>query len=225
VLYSFKDLCGDNNLEEPTYVSISDVGPPHARIFTIRCKVSNFTEDGIATTKKQAKHEAAKKMIDKIQELVNGLNPVKQEKCVGTETANTENADDELEKLYLKRRKINLGIKISDYHVKWKNSMTNDKREKILKDLNSIFPEDSQSGENITNELITDMFSKLQNLLSDINITIKMKNSSLNKSRFIKIVELDTCPVITHIGVGETEVYASWQALSQMISSIKLLLS
>jgi len=165
-------------------------------------------------------------MIDKIQELVNGLNPIKQEKFVDTETeASIKKTNDDVEKLCFKRKKINLGIKISEYHVKWKNSITNDKREKILKDLNCIFSEDSQSNENVTNESITDMLTKLQNLLSDINVTIKMKNVFLNKNHFIKTVELDTCPVITHIGKGETELYASWRALSQMINSIKLLLS
>ncbi|XP_011705832.1 PREDICTED: RISC-loading complex subunit TARBP2-like [Wasmannia auropunctata] len=39
-----QELCAENNLKEPEYTPIRDVGPPHARIFTIRCKVSNFED-------------------------------------------------------------------------------------------------------------------------------------------------------------------------------------
>ncbi|KAG7203463.1 hypothetical protein KM043_013525 [Ampulex compressa] len=72
---ALKDVCCENNLQEPEYIPISDVGPPHARVFTIQCVVATFKEEGIATTKKQAKHDAAKKMLDRINDLVVDLKP------------------------------------------------------------------------------------------------------------------------------------------------------
>lgn len=55
------------------------MGPPHARVFTIRCKVCSFEEDGRATTKRQAKYEAAKKMVFKIRALMTNSNDYDKE--------------------------------------------------------------------------------------------------------------------------------------------------
>ncbi|EZA60759.1 hypothetical protein DMN91_001820 [Ooceraea biroi] len=223
-----QDLCADNNLEEPIYIPISDVGPPHARIFTIRCKVSSFTEDGVSTTKKQAKHEAARKMIDKIQELVDGLNDTSanENELLSVETDHTE-ANENAKRYYqsIKPKKINLGIKLSEYHVKWKDSLEIDKRNEILKELDCIIENSNKSERHVTNELITEILFMLETLLTDLNITINMRNLNANNHYFMKAIQLDTCPVITHIGAGATEQLASWQAILLMINSIKLLLS
>lgn len=70
-------MCSENELNDPVYDVISDIGPPHARVFTLQCTVSGFKEEGIATTKKQAKHDAARKMYERIREVLSDIDASK----------------------------------------------------------------------------------------------------------------------------------------------------
>lgn len=58
-----QNLCLHHHLVYPEYILIGNIGPSHIGTFTIRCKVLNFEEDGQGYTKKQAKHDAAKKKL------------------------------------------------------------------------------------------------------------------------------------------------------------------
>ncbi|XP_071575960.1 RISC-loading complex subunit TARBP2 [Temnothorax nylanderi] len=229
-----QELCADNQLQEPEYILIRDIGPPHARIFTIRCKVSSFEEDGIATTKKQAKHDAAKRMVDRIKCVVNNSNDFHKEKSeedssnssittIDTELMN-KNAEERYRALAKTARKINLGIKLAEYHIKWRDSLEEDKRNKILEQLESIFPNEFFGNEFITNESITEKISELASVLSEVDVTINTKDIISESHYFMKAIELNTCPLLMQIGMGRNEVEASWKALSQVIKSLKLLL-
>ncbi|KAG5343505.1 PRKRA kinase, partial [Acromyrmex charruanus] len=229
-----QELCAENNLHEPEYFLIQDVGPPHAKIFTIRCKVSNFEEDGIATTKKQAKHDAAKRMVDKIKGLMNNLydfcKPKNKEDSsnssvttIDTDTMN-KNAEERYRTL-IKSRKINLGLKLADYHIYWRDSLETDKRDKILEQLECIFPNEMiDIDDYITEDSIMEKISLLETILSEIDITINMNDITSDKY-CIKSIQLNTCPLLTQFGMGRNKLEASWEALSRIIKSIKLLLS
>lgn len=52
-------FCCDNQLQDPKYELVLDVGPPHFKQFTIRCTVSSFSFEATARTKKQAKHRCS----------------------------------------------------------------------------------------------------------------------------------------------------------------------
>lgn len=235
--FCFKELCADNNLQDPEYILIRDIGPPHARVFTIRCKISNFEEDGIATTKKQAKHDAAKRMVDRIKDLVNSSSSYTETNEEDTlnrsiTTIDTDLMNKNVEECYraLNRptRKINLGIKLAEYHVHWRDSLEVDKRDKVLEQLKDIFPNEFLNNEFITNEILTEKISELETVLSEVEVKISMKNmtsDSCESPYFIKALELNTCPILTEIGIAKNDVEASWKALYQMIESIKLLLS
>lgn len=62
---SLCELCEENNIPQPEFVEISDVGPPHFRQFTYDCVVNSVRTRATATTKKQAKQLAAKEMLEK----------------------------------------------------------------------------------------------------------------------------------------------------------------
>lgn len=224
----FKDLCAENNLQEPQYLLIRDLGPPHARIFTIRCIVSNFTEDGTSTTKKLAKHDAAKKMVERIKGLIiqNGLNEDEDETCTvsSTETDSVNNAKEYYRALTKTTRKINLGIRLSEYHVKWGDSLESAQRNKILEQLSNIIVEEDFS-DDITIEVIKETLSKLETILSEVNVIINMKDLAADNNYFMKTIELNTCPILTQIGIGKSSTEATWKALCLMINSVKLILS
>lgn len=227
-----QDLCAENNLLEPEYFLTKDSGPPHARIFTIQCKVSSFVEEGVASTKKQAKHEAARRMVERIKGLVNEVNNIEdKEECLNSSTATDQieimnrNAEECYHTLTKSTRKINLGIKLSEYHTKWRDSLEVDKRNKILEELHSIHFNKIYNDADQFNELITETLSRLETILSEINIIVKTTDIIADENNFIKTIELNTCPILSQIGMGETKLEAFWNALSQMIECLKLFLS
>lgn len=194
--------------------------------------MSNFTEDGVGTTKKQAKHVAAKKMVDKINNLIMDKlkNLTVDSNFQGSESDEDIKLSNEIVKSkyctlrkFTAPRKINLGVKLAEYHTIMKDNLDVVLRCKILEELCNLIPSDVKL---ITDEVIIEKFSKLENLLSEVNIAIIMQDVQfLDSDDYSKILQLDTCPPITQIGIGKTEPEAAFKALSYMISTLKLLLS
>ncbi|XP_014471218.1 PREDICTED: RISC-loading complex subunit TARBP2-like isoform X2 [Dinoponera quadriceps] len=226
---ALQDLCAENNLQEPEYFPVSDLGPPHARVFTIRCVVSNFTETGVGKTKKQAKHDAAKKMADRINNIImDKLKDISME----SSSQNNDRPDKKLNEIaeskycvvrkLISSRKINLGVKLTEYHTIMRDNLDADLRCKILEELHNLIPDHLTL---ITDELITKKLSELQNLLSEANISFILQDLQLTDSNESSMmIQLDTCPPITQIGIGKTEAEAIFKALSHIISTLKLLL-
>lgn len=215
---------------EPEYVLTKDTGPPHARIFTIQCKVSNFVEEGVQSTKKQAKHEAARKMVERIKGLVNQMNSTEDKESLNSSvTDETEimnrNAKEHYHALTKTTRKINLGIRLAEYHIKWRDSLEVDKRNKILEELNYMNFKENCNDTDELNKLITETLSRLETILLEVNVTVNTRDILADNNYFMKTIELNTCPLFTQIGMGKTKQEASWNALSQIIDCLKLLLS
>ncbi|XP_011868292.1 PREDICTED: probable RISC-loading complex subunit BRAFLDRAFT_242885 [Vollenhovia emeryi] len=231
-----QELCMINNLHDPEYILIRDIGPPHARVFTIRCKISNFEEDGTATTKKQAKHDAAKRMVDRIKGLVDNSEFYKQKSneeefsTLSIATLDTEllnrNAEERYCALTKAARKINLGIKLSEYHIKWKDSSEAERIDKILEHLEHMFPtEFFKLNEFVTEEFIQEKIDQLSYMMREIDVTIIVTDLPTHDDLyFMKSIQITTCPVLTQIGRGKSKVEAFWSALTQTIEALKLLL-
>lgn len=174
-------------------------------------------------------------MIDRIKGLVNNSNDlyVKSEEDslnlsnITIDMEMNKNAEERYRALTKLSRKINLGIKLADYHIKWRDSLETDKRNKILEQLEYIFPNEffDNLDEHITDESLTEKISEFGNVLSEIDITINMRDIVGDNHYFMKSVELNTCPLFTQIGMGKDELEASWKALFQMKKSLILLLS
>ncbi|XP_054282257.1 uncharacterized protein LOC128999664 isoform X1 [Macrosteles quadrilineatus] len=64
------EICVLNKIPIANYTLASEEGPPHARIFAMKCTLGKFSEVAVARTKKQAKHLVAQKMIDKMEKLL-----------------------------------------------------------------------------------------------------------------------------------------------------------
>ncbi|KAL0131289.1 hypothetical protein PUN28_002684 [Cardiocondyla obscurior] len=228
-----QELCLEHNLKEPKYVLIKDVGPPHARVFTIRCKMSNFEEDGIATTKKQAKHYAAKKMMDRMKDLVINSNDFRKERnedhssdlsdTSALDKERGEKAEERYRELY-KAKKIYFGIKLSEYHIHWKNMLETDKCNELLQQLAYTFPSDFFDNKYITYEEIETKVSELETVLSEFDVTIDIKDIATDDHFIMKTISLTTCPVMVQFGRGRTNEEATWKALCNTITSLKLFL-
>uniref|UniRef100_A0A1B6MEM6 DRBM domain-containing protein n=1 Tax=Graphocephala atropunctata TaxID=36148 RepID=A0A1B6MEM6_9HEMI len=91
-----EEICCVNKIPYPVYDLVGEEGPPHARIFTIKCQISTISETVTARTKKQAKHLVAKQMIGRVAEIIGerflseGLpvNPEEEEEAISPEEQN-----------------------------------------------------------------------------------------------------------------------------------------
>ncbi|XP_035720461.1 RISC-loading complex subunit TARBP2-like [Vespa mandarinia] len=221
---ALQTLCAENNLQEPEYIPINDEGPPHARIFTYQCVLSTFKEEGIATTKKQAKHEAAKKMLNRIKELVSVNYPEfldndEQSQLKINDMISNSIAEARYPQLNrFSSKKVNLGLKISDYHIKLKNSFMTIRQE-LLTNLQSIRHDTSDYN------MVNTILYRLQEILTPlaIQVTITLLNS-INPDIFVVSIETDTSPSIVQCSSGTTKKEAEYKAVLNLIDSIILLL-
>lgn len=210
-------------------MQINDVGPPHAKIFTIQCTVATFKEVGKAGTKKQAKQDAAKKMLHKITDLVADL---KDASCSCLESEDDKNkeelSNDTIKARYVSltklpnQKKINLGFKLSEYHIKIKNCIVDEARNETIKKLQSLIPTDHT---NISEELIEHLLSELKDTLLavDLNLSV-MSLESVNPSTHLVAMKVYTSPDIIQVGLGPTKVEAQFYTFLKLINSMILLL-
>ncbi|XP_068988366.1 protein Loquacious-like [Bombus flavifrons] len=219
---ALQDLCIENNLQEPKYNQINEVGPPHAKIFSIQCTVATFKEIGIARTKKQAKQEAAKRMLDKLNELTNGLN-------AGTNKELDEKKDySQIAKARypaLSRlptsRKINLGVKISEYHIQFKNLFDIEMQKELSEKLTSIIPRNENY---ISEEFVEDLLNKLQDVLAIIGLDITTSVFPSIMEKIVVTMRIDTSPSIVEFAIGNTKAEAEMHTITKLIKTMMLLL-
>nr|XP_018905151.1 PREDICTED: interferon-inducible double-stranded RNA-dependent protein kinase activator A-like [Bemisia tabaci]XP_018905152.1 PREDICTED: interferon-inducible double-stranded RNA-dependent protein kinase activator A-like [Bemisia tabaci]XP_018905153.1 PREDICTED: interferon-inducible double-stranded RNA-dependent protein kinase activator A-like [Bemisia tabaci] len=64
------EFCAQMKMAQgPQYFDVREEGPPHAKLFTVRCSVSLLSETAVAGTKKQAKQQAAQQMLTRLKNL------------------------------------------------------------------------------------------------------------------------------------------------------------
>nr|XP_031839002.1 RISC-loading complex subunit TARBP2-like isoform X2 [Nomia melanderi] len=225
---ALKEVCDENNLQEPEYVQISDVGPPHAKIFTFECLVANFKETGIARTKKQAKQEAAKKMLHKIIDLIDD---VKDTDFYQMDSKDNEDEDDSsamAKSLYptLSRlpstKKVNLGLKLSEYHIQLKKTFNVNVCNDLIEKLKSLIPHDHS---NVSKEFVEQLELSLKNVLSTVEIEVTLMDLDCTKTNsYCKLIKFNTSPETVQIATGQTEEQATFSVLLNSINFLICLL-
>ncbi|KAJ8672890.1 hypothetical protein QAD02_004151 [Eretmocerus hayati] len=225
-------LCATNNLNDPEYREVGDIGPAHARIFTILCVVSTFEEQGVARTKKQAKHIAAQNMIRKISGVVSedpsnltkgDKNKIDEEKS--RRIAIAKYPELTVNQTELVKSKISWGLKLKDYHKKLKNSLEDEKRRKLLEKLTDWI---SSMDPQLTN--FDEM--RLQNVKQEFSDSLKeadimyTENYLESSSRDIILLDfqLHTAPDIHEIGIGRTKLEAEISALFRVMNTMSMFL-
>ncbi|OAD53780.1 Interferon-inducible double stranded RNA-dependent protein kinase activator A [Eufriesea mexicana] len=215
-------LCVENKLQYPIYDTISDVGPPHDKTFTIQCEVANFKEIGIAKTKKQAKQEAAKKMLNRLNDLVPDLESISDS---GQTVETMDKSDIQTAKsIYLNyskllsQRKINLGVKVADYHILLKNQIDTELHEKVLNELSSLTSKcDIASSPDAIENLKTEFSDILHTIdLNMIEVPVTCSKQMISRC-------IDTNPEIVEIVIG-TDSDAELNLLKKLINALILFL-
>ncbi|CAK9805152.1 Interferon-inducible double-stranded RNA-dependent protein kinase activator A [Anthophora plagiata] len=211
-------LCLQNNLEDPKYTLISDVGPPHAKVFTIQCGVATFQEVGIARTKKQAKQEAAKKLLDKLTDIVPDMN----EQIVEYKSNSLPCEASFFKDIKTSIKKFKLGIKISEYHTELQNNIDIEVKKDLITKLESLLPENYN---NISAELVQDIHSRFENMLSIIGLDMLIECLKvIPPKKYAVVVKLMCTPNIVEIAIGSTETEATFYVLLKVIKCLLMLL-
>lgn len=73
VVGKLNDICANNRLGLPEFKFVREEGQAHAKLFTISCQVAKMIETATHKTKKQAKHLAATRMVNKLMVLDESL--------------------------------------------------------------------------------------------------------------------------------------------------------
>ncbi|XP_058792125.1 RISC-loading complex subunit TARBP2-like [Phymastichus coffea] len=221
-----QDLCSTNNLDDPVYEEISDVGPPHARVFTVQCLVSTFVEKGIATTKKQAKHQAAQKMIDRIIAVVSdeGSDHMKDRNTKKEQMA-SEIAIARYPELTVNhevmKSKVNWGLKVLNFHKRLKESF-NEENLKIFQDKLEVLSNLVNKYNNNNNEeLYSNLKQELESTLISSNIQFYYTSFASAHIGYIIGMQLSTAPDISEIGSGKSAIEAEVNAIKKIIDALQ----
>ncbi|KAK0089734.1 hypothetical protein PV325_005881 [Microctonus aethiopoides] len=220
-----QDLCAENELAEPVYETINDVGPPHARVFTIQCIVSSFREEGKATTKKQAKHEAARKMCTRIKELVENTKSSSAFMQINDDDDDIKGSDVKAlfyNKFY--RKKDNLGVKVADYHMKLTMHHHIEVRHEIVKKLEEWRHYLRQNDISELGDPFETLREQLKEILSPLNIDMQKIVITTDEKNFMVAIYLNTTPEINQVQIGSDINQMIVPAIFQIIDALVLLL-
>jgi len=182
---SLQELCVKNGLPMPTYSTDVVGGQPHQRNFAIVCTVGKLKESGSGGSKKDAKREAAQKMIDKLKDL--GPNSSEQVGEVSVE-------DEEMMKKMANMKVDTLNPEESEKVASFYKKLTN-ANGKCLAKLHST----TLKSRNLDPEKILAEISKEQNFdVTYVDIDEKTEDGDVQC-----LVQISTLPVAVCYAVGK----------------------
>ncbi|XP_011312769.1 probable RISC-loading complex subunit BRAFLDRAFT_242885 isoform X2 [Fopius arisanus] len=227
---ALQDLCADNDLQGPVYNTTSDVGPPHARVFTIECAVASFKEEGVSTTKKQAKHLAAKKMLQRISDVLDDASKSSISFLKMVKPSELE-ANERAKKIFLEQKallpkKVNLGVKLADYPNRLRSIYAEDVRKNTCEKLNELASSFSDllrdCGDVEDTPRCAALKESFEELLKPLNIDVC---EGVINNRF-QVVSLDTTPEIVESYWGDEPMWkVQMNVYLRIIKHLKMLLS
>lgn len=160
-------------------------------------------------------------MLDKLSDLVPDLNDM-----IDKEKQNIDLKMDDSNKIakaqYTKlsklptAKKINLGVKLSEYHIQFKSQYDDEKRKEIIERILSVIPSNQS---HVSQECIEHLIKKFEDILIDIGLDF----TSLcipSSENIIIAMRINTCPSIVELALGETKSETELRALQKMIDTI-----
>ena len=216
-------------METPKYVLVKDEGPPHAKIFTYHCIVSSsLKEEGRAKTKKQAKHEAAEKMLSRLKQVVADSEVIAEPAPTIT---NSKELNENAEKKYAEimksnPRKNHLGVKLSEYHVRLKNQFTEEQRKDILIRLNKLLKDNFKNGAPNCEEKVEFITKEIEEALALANVTVNtLSLTAIDNSQFITTAQINFGPDIIETACDKSKFRADYAALMRLVDTVVTLIS
>lgn len=229
-MYIFvQEHCVQHKLQLPQYEVRNMNGPAHMRNFTMTCSIGKLTVEATATTKKQAKHDAAQNMLYAL------MGDVQKKRDIRTyaeiEIGQLKMLDLIIEKpkrplvessemaknLYPQLRKKGSvtsvqNIEICDYHRALGGLIDAEKKENLRKEFSRMSSTVSQS----------EILAKIMKLL---DTKVEMTTLVDNQNGWAVDCKLDSIPVLTEIGIGKTLLEAQTKATSNLLNVINKLLA
>lgn len=229
------------SVNDVLYEVINESGPAHMKMFTIEVSIGSVRERGSAPCKKTAKQEAAKNLLKRLHPNVNELLERNNEK--NNEVNCKEALQETIQKLGIEISECviskptlpvaNLSKRAQILYMKCTNKeLKLTRQDFLLKDLHDLFEK------TYSNKIPSNMRKKMQTvrdkyfnradiikeIIQDIIKTLGIKIEkiilpSLTKGCIISL-RLSSHPIITQLGMGETEEKAEIQAMYNVIVTI-----
>nr|QRW27850.1 R2D2 [Phaedon cochleariae] len=201
-----KDLCLDNKINDPTFILISDVGPPHQREFTYECRIDSIRTVATGSTKKMAKQLAAQEMMEKIKDVLPELAqscPRQTEEKAICDSNIVEEVHTEYNDLF-GQIVFDKSVKVEDYPYAIKKLM--EKFERTISDFEQ--------------DLLEETEESLQRILDKLEL--KYFKYKLQDDPVAMTITLSTDTPFTTMAVADDEATATAKALSTVFQIINL---
>lgn len=226
------------------YNVVDESGPAHMKMFTIEVSIGSVREKGSAPCKKTAKQEAAKNLLQRLHPDVNELlernneknNKVNSKEMLQETIQKLQNTGIEISECVISKPTLpvaNLSKKAQTLYMKCTNKERKMTRQDfLLKDLHDLFEKtySSKISSNMRKKMQTvrdkyiNRADVIKEVVQDIVRTLEIKIEkiilpSLTKGCIISL-RLSSQPIITQLGMGETEDKAEIQAMYNVIVTI-----
>ncbi|XP_029046588.2 RISC-loading complex subunit tarbp2-like [Osmia bicornis bicornis] len=220
--------CQQNNFPNPIYDNIAIAGPSHIPMFTISCTVGSVCQKGCARTKKIAKQEAAKQVLENLQ---SHLPPVIKHNTKTSDTMNDLNVqfmelstDQPKYENFNKEKVLEAYGRTRQIPVLFKPHIKVEDYVKVLSNLcHSLDVTNQNCLKNVCNTL------GLQNVNTLKAIIHKAFETNVEEVNFKTVdgksaigLKLNTNPIICQIGIGVTKEEARKNALCKLLEFVLL---
>jgi len=204
---SLQELCVKHGYPMPTYAMGPVGGQPHQRNFAMVCLVGKLKENGTGGSKKDAKREAAQKMIDKLKSFGPNNSPA--------QAADITNIDEE-----------EVISKLSNMKVETLNTETSEKVKAFYKNLQSA------NGKNLAKLYVTSLKMKsvdYQSMLKDISteqkfgVTYVEVDEKTEDGEVQCLVQVSTLPIAVCYAVGPDMDKAKNEAARITLNYLKMM--
>lgn len=200
-----QDFCTDNNVPQPEFVLLEDVGPAHSRQFTMECKISEMSVIAVDTTKKKAKQLAAQKMLHRLMDTLpdviasfkgtNDVPAIKSEITVA-----------DYEQSSFPKKKTNWGIKITTYATV----------------LRSLMKEKDLTYKTLWQDVEKFDEGDLTNILNKLELHYNLEFIS-NEDKEIALISINTDPEYLIAEFGTNSEAALSNAVEKMFQFLKIM--
>ncbi|XP_058809998.1 uncharacterized protein LOC131675150 [Phymastichus coffea] len=227
-LQELKKLCNKYEFEEPVFNELDTTGPPHALIFRIQCIVSTLVENGNATTKKQAKMNAATKMIKTIENTFS-LNNVLHKEQTKTLDKSRDDSNGIFKSIHKKstdqpgKLQINYSFKAEKEKIEVQSS--EDLALVLLPNLEYLQNLLKEFQKNINEKNLKILKQKFEAMLESVNIDFHhMLLQTPSPATYMLIIQLNTVPDILEMSLGATREEAELRTINKIIETLMELL-
>ncbi|XP_076647568.1 uncharacterized protein LOC143356069 isoform X2 [Halictus rubicundus] len=222
---SLMEYCVKNGMPDPCFDVVSVTGESHNPTFTMSCTIGCVCKEASATSKKAAKQNVAKEILQYLEVNINcNSTDIDKTSKLTEEFMNlkldlpSSKNDKEIEDIYAKLKNKPITsvkhIKVKEYHIILANMCKNSFKMQ-MHDLKSLYRKEEYCTRNVT---------EIKAIIEDsLNASIKMINIKSQKyDQCIVGIRLSTVPSVVQFGIDKTFEQAERKALNKLIGYVIL---